>query len=139
MLNAYMERFRHILVDEYQDTNKAQYVLMNMLAGEHRNICVVGDPDQSIYGWRGADIRNILDFQEDWPDAKVIKLERNYRSTQKILSAANSVIKNNFDRMEKKLWTENAEGHSVMHIEATDERDEVRRIALFFKALMSED
>ncbi len=139
VLDAYMERFQHILVDEYQDTNKAQYVLMNMLAGLHRNICVVGDPDQSIYGWRGADIRNIMDFQQDWPDAEVIKLERNYRSTQKILNAANSVIKNNFDRMEKRLWTENDEGHRVMHIEATDERDEVRRITLFFKALMNED
>ena len=103
------------MVDEYQDTNTSQYELVKLLASGHGNLCVVGDDDQSIYGWRGANIRNILDFEKDFPDAKVIKLEQNYRSTKNILSAANCVIKNNKSRKDKTLWTENGSG-SVIHI-----------------------
>ncbi len=110
---AYAERFRYILVDEYQDTNKAQYLLVQHLARTHHNLCVVGDEDQSIYGWRGADIRNILDFQRDFPEATQIKLEQNYRSTQKILDAASSVIANNTQRLGKTLWTDLGAGHSI--------------------------
>jgi DNA helicase-2/ATP-dependent DNA helicase PcrA len=110
---AYAERFRYILVDEYQDTNKAQYLLVQHLARAHHNLCVVGDEDQSIYGWRGADIRNILDFQRDFPEAVQIKLEQNYRSTQKILDAASSVIANNTQRLGKTLWTDLGTGHSI--------------------------
>jgi len=110
---AYAERFRYILVDEYQDTNKAQYLLVQHLARAHHNLCVVGDEDQSIYGWRGADIRNILDFQRDFPEAVQIKLEQNYRSTQKILDAASTVIANNTQRLGKTLWTDLGEGHSL--------------------------
>ena len=110
---AYAERFRYILVDEYQDTNKAQYLLVQHLARAHHNLCVVGDEDQSIYGWRGADIRNILDFQRDFPEAVQIKLEQNYRSTQKILDAASTVIANNTQRLGKTLWTDLGAGHSI--------------------------
>jgi DNA helicase-2/ATP-dependent DNA helicase PcrA len=110
---AYAERFRYILVDEYQDTNKAQYLLVQHLARAHHNLCVVGDEDQSIYGWRGADIRNILDFQRDFPEAVQIKLEQNYRSTQKILDAASTVIANNTQRLGKTLWTDLGEGHAL--------------------------
>ena len=115
VLAAYQDRFRYIMVDEYQDTNTSQYELVKLLASGHGNLCVVGDDDQSIYGWRGANIRNILDFEKDFPDAKVIKLEQNYRSTKNILSAANCVIKNNKSRKDKTLWTENGSG-SVIHI-----------------------
>jgi len=111
--SAYAERFRYILVDEYQDTNKAQYLLVQHLARAHHNLCVVGDEDQSIYGWRGADIRNILDFQRDFPEAVQIKLEQNYRSTQKILDAASRVIANNTQRLGKTLWTDLGEGSSL--------------------------
>jgi DNA helicase-2/ATP-dependent DNA helicase PcrA len=110
---AYAERFKYVLVDEYQDTNKAQYLLVQHLARTHHNLCVVGDEDQSIYGWRGADIRNILDFQRDFPEAVQIKLEQNYRSTQKILDAASKVIANNTQRLGKTLWTDLGEGHSI--------------------------
>ena len=113
VLAAYQERFEYVLVDEYQDTNAAQYELVRLLAGSRRNLCVVGDDDQSIYGWRGADIRNILDFEKDYPDARVIKLEQNYRSTPTILEAANAVIANNIDRKQKRLWTENDDGPPV--------------------------
>ena len=109
----YQERFRYIMVDEYQDTNYAQFQLVSLLAGKYKNLCVVGDDDQSIYKFRGADIRNILDFEEAFPGAKVIKLEQNYRSTGHILDAANDVIRNNQGRKEKKLWTENGEGDKV--------------------------
>lgn len=107
ILSHYQERFKYILVDEYQDTNHSQYELVNLLAGGYRNLCVCGDDDQSIYGWRGADIHNILDFEKDYPDAKVIKLEENYRSTPVILEAANGVISHNVGRKEKNLWTNN--------------------------------
>ncbi len=120
----YQDKFRYIMVDEYQDTNHAQYMLIKLLASEYRNLCVVGDDDQSVYGWRGADIQNILDFERDYPEAKVIKLEQNYRSTQIILSAANAVVKNNETRKEKSLWTENPEGQSVVCYVGNDERDE---------------
>ena len=122
----YQDRFDYLLVDEYQDTNHAQYLLTKFLAAKHRNICVVGDADQSIYGWRGADIQNILDFEKDYPDAKVIKLEQNYRSTQIILDAANAVIENNTGRKPKNLWTENKSGADIIYFHAVDERDEAR-------------
>ncbi len=124
----YQERFDYLLVDEYQDTNHVQYLLTKILAEKHRNICVVGDADQSIYGWRGADIQNILDFEKDYPDAKVIKLEQNYRSTQVILDAANAVIENNTGRKPKNLWTENKSGQEIVYFEAADNRDEARFI-----------
>lgn len=124
----YQDRFQYILVDEYQDTNGAQYQLTSLLAGKYRNLCVVGDADQSIYGWRGADIRNIMDFEKDYPEATVIKLEQNYRSTKTILGAANSVIEHNIDRKPKKLWTNNAQGEKIIHYTANDERDEANFI-----------
>ena len=129
VLQQYRERFRYVLVDEYQDTNKAQYELIRLITAESRNLCVVGDDDQSIYGWRGADIRNILDFEDDYPDAKVIKLEQNYRSTANILDAANQLIANNEGRKDKKLWTEHAEGEKIEVYRASDEHDESMWIA----------
>jgi len=128
-LEHYQRSFKHILVDEYQDTNHAQYMLVNLLGRAHRNICVVGDDDQSIYSWRGADIRNILDFKKDYPEAVVIKLEQNYRSTQVILSAANQVISNNGERMSKNLWTDLGEGEPVQIAEVDDEHAEARFVA----------
>ena len=124
VLEHYRERFRHVLVDEYQDTNRAQNQLVLLLAGTHRQVTVVGDSDQSVYGWRGADIRNILQFEEAFPDATVIVLEQNYRSTQTILDAANAVIANNAMRKPKALWTEHAGGELVVHYHAEDEHDE---------------
>lgn len=124
ILRSFQERFRHVLVDEYQDTNHVQYLLVKRLAGLHRNLCVVGDADQSIYKFRGADIRNILNFERDYADAKVIKLEENYRSTKRILEAANAVIKNNVDRPEKNLYTQNPEGSLIGLFKADDERGE---------------
>lgn len=124
ILRKYQQKFKYILVDEYQDTNNCQYKLVNLLAKEHRNLCVVGDDDQCIYTWRGADIRNILNFEKDFPDAKVVKLEQNYRSTQTILDAANNVIKNNSGRKSKKLWTEKDEGKPIVYYKAINERDE---------------
>ena len=106
VLDYYRNRFKYIMVDEYQDTSKAQYELIKILAKEHQNICVVGDDDQSIYGWRGADIRNILEFEKDYDNVHVVKLEQNYRSTQIILDAANTVISNNIERKRKRLWSE---------------------------------
>lgn len=125
-LAKYQDRFRYILVDEYQDTNHAQYVLINLLAAKYRNLCVVGDDDQSIYSFRSADIRNILEFERDFPEVKVIKLEQNYRSTQNILNAANEVIKHNHSRKSKRLWTENQAGDKVAVFQAADDRDEAR-------------
>lgn len=127
-LTYYQNKFHHIHVDEYQDTNHAQYTLVNLLAGRFRNLCVVGDADQSIYGWRGADMQNILDFEKDYPDAAVILLEQNYRSTKNILSAANQVIENNSNRKPKNLWTENKEGNKITYYRADNERDETRFI-----------
>lgn len=124
----YQRRFRYILVDEYQDTNGAQYQLTKLLADGCRNLCVVGDADQSIYGWRGADISNILNFEQDYPDAHTIMLEQNYRSTKNILAAANAVIDNNPNRKKKRLWTDNSQGDKITTYLASDERDEARFI-----------
>jgi len=123
-LGYYQELFKYILVDEYQDTNHAQYRLISQLAQQHRNLCVVGDDDQSIYSFRMADIRNILDFEKDYPDAKIIKLEQNYRSTQNILDAAWSVVVNNRNRKQKRLWTNKGSGHKIFYYAATNEIDE---------------
>lgn len=124
ILKRYQNLFKYILIDEYQDTNHAQYVWVRQLADGHKNICVVGDDYQAIYGWRGANFQNILDFEKDYPDAKVIKLEQNYRSTEKILDAAQKVIEKNFLRTEKKLWTEKAVGVPVTIVECRNEQQE---------------
>ena len=124
ILADYQERFRYIMVDEYQDTNKAQYKLVKLLAAKHRNLFVIGDDWQSVYSWRGADFRNILDFHKDYPDATVIKLEQNYRSTQTILDAAQAVITQNEERSEKVLWTDGPAGSPIMVVECLNERDE---------------
>ncbi len=129
VLDKYQNQFHHILVDEYQDTNHLQYKIVKLLSEKHRNVFVVGDDNQSIYGWRGADITNILNFESDFPDAKVVKLEQNYRSTKNILRAANAVIVRNRYRRDKRLWTENTEGSAVVYYEARDERDEARYVA----------
>lgn len=128
VLSYYQNRFKYILVDEYQDTNKAQYKLVNMLSMAHRNLCVVGDDDQSIYKFRGADLRNILDFEKDYPDAHIIRLEQNYRSSKKILEAANHVIRNNKDRKSKTLWTDNQDGEPIRYYKAQNEKDEARYV-----------
>lgn len=128
-LAYYQKKFQYIHVDEYQDTNRAQYLLVHMLADRLKNLCVVGDSDQSIYGWRGADIHNILSFEEDYPDATVIKLEQNYRSTKKILDAANHVIQNNHNRKPKNLWTENADGQKIAYFKAGTEHEEAYYVA----------
>ena len=124
VLESYRDRFRYVMVDEYQDTNYAQYMLVRLLTAQSRNLCVVGDDDQSIYAWRGADIRNILDFEKDYPDATVIRLEQNYRSTANILDAANQVIAHNEGRKEKKLWTEAGDGEPISVFCADNERGE---------------
>ena len=129
MLEHYRRRFKHVLVDEYQDTNTVQNELVLQLAGEHRNVCVVGDSDQSIYSFRGADIRNILEFEEAFPDATVIVLEQNYRSTQTILDAANAVIANNLGRKPKELWTDRGDGKAIVRYHADDEVDEAQWVA----------
>src|SRR5438477_10667195 len=128
-LEKWQDRFDHILVDEYQDTNRAQYVLLRYLAGRHQNLCVVGDDDQSVFSWRGADVRNLLDFERDYPDATTVKLEQNYRSTQRILDAAHSVVRHNAARKEKKLWTERKGGDPVTVIQAHDAHHEAETIA----------
>ena len=128
VLDAYSQRFEHILVDEYQDTSHAQYELVNLLSSHHRNICVVGDDDQSIYGWRGADISNILDFEHDHPDAVVLRLEQNYRSTGNILDAAHDVVSMNERRKEKKLWTERERGSRVSLLRCSNEYQEADAI-----------
>ncbi|MEW6032171.1 MAG: UvrD-helicase domain-containing protein [Bacillota bacterium] len=129
ILSRLRERFRHVLIDEYQDTNHAQYVFADLLAAEHRNLCVVGDDDQSIYRWRGADIRNVLEFEQDYPDARVIRLEQNYRSTKTILAASNRLIAHNENRKGKELWTENETGDPVIYYFAEDERMEAEFVA----------
>jgi DNA helicase II / ATP-dependent DNA helicase PcrA len=130
----YADKFRYILIDEYQDVNRAQYVLVKLLAEKHRNLCVVGDDDQSVYKFRGADVRLILAFEEDYPDAKVIKLERNYRSTQTILDAAYHVVRHNRGRKEKRLWTDRDGGTPILFHEATDEHDEASFVARAIQA-----
>src|SRR5262249_11475056 len=120
----YARRFEHILIDEYQDTNRPQYELMRLLASEHHNVCAVGDEDQSIYSWRGADIRNILEFERDFGDAKIVRLEQNYRSTQPILEAASAVVANNLKRKGKTLWTSRQGGTRVGYYEAPDGENE---------------
>ena len=129
VLEAYQDRFRYLMVDEYQDTNHAQYEITKLLASKHKNIMVVGDDDQSIYSWRGADIRNILEFESDYPNAHTVKLEQNYRSTGNILAAANAVVSNNMHRKKKRLYTASGEGDKIKVYMASDERDEGRWIA----------
>lgn len=133
ILKKYQNRFRYMLVDEYQDTNRAQYHAVNMLAKQYQNLCVVGDDAQSIYRWRGADIRNILDFQKDFPHAKVFRLEQNYRSTKTILSAADAVIRYNREQIPKKLWTDNVDGEPIGLLNCNDDRDEAEKIANIIK------
>ncbi len=137
ILAKYQEKFRFVMVDEYQDTNHAQYELVKLLAEKHHNICVVGDPDQSIYGWRGADISNILEFERDFPGAKVVKLEQNYRSTKRILAASDAVIENNRSRKPKTLWTENEEGELISVIETPNEREEAKAAVTEIKRLVN--
>ncbi|MBA2872470.1 DNA helicase-2/ATP-dependent DNA helicase PcrA [Anoxybacillus calidus] len=129
VLEYYQYKFQYIHVDEYQDTNRAQYILVKLLAERFKNLCVVGDSDQSIYRWRGADIQNILSFEKDYPNATVILLEQNYRSTKRILQAANEVIENNLNRKPKKLWTENPEGNKIVYYQAMNEADEAQFVA----------
>ena len=124
ILKKYQERFQYILIDEYQDTNEAQYILSKLLSAKHRNICVVGDNDQSIYSFRGSNYRNILNFEKDYKDAKIIMLEENYRSTKNILNVANSIIKNNKERKDKNLWTNNIDGDKVIYHTSLNEKDE---------------
>jgi len=135
VLRQYQERFKYILVDEYQDTNHAQYVLVKLLGSLHDNVCVVGDHDQSIYAFRGADLRNISEFEKDYPDAKIVMLEQNYRSTQTILEAANAVIANNPSRRPKRLWTDLGAGDPISMFEAEDEHDEAAYVAQEIAAL----
>jgi len=134
---AVVGRFSHVLVDEFQDTNHAQFRLVRLLAEGHRNLCVVGDDDQSIYRWRGADRRNILDFRASFPDATLVKLEQNYRSTRRILRAANAVIARNTDREPKELWTDNPEGDAILVVRTMDERDEARLVLRGIRELSS--
>lgn len=136
VLKRYQDRFRFIMVDEYQDTNRAQYLLVSLLAAREKNLCVVGDEDQSIYRWRGADIRNILDFQKDYPNAKVVKLEQNYRSTQTIINAAAAVIRHNKSRYDKTLWTANDVGAKIRWATLANEREEAEFVSKEIQAYM---
>src|SRR6187431_274203 len=135
----YSRKFRFLMVDEYQDTNRPQYLLIQRLASRHRNLCVVGDPDQSIYKWRGADLRNILDFEHDFPEAMIVRLERNYRSTQVILDAASAVIAQNRNRKEKRLYTDRAGGARILYYRAGDDIDEAEFIARTSRTALHED
>jgi DNA helicase II / ATP-dependent DNA helicase PcrA len=135
----YSDKFRYLMVDEYQDTNRPQYLLIQRLAAKHRNLCVVGDPDQSIYKWRGADLRNILDFEQDFPEAMIVRLERNYRSTQIILDAASAVIAQNRNRKDKRLYTERSGGRKVLYYRAGDDLDEAEFIARTSRVALQED
>ena len=135
----YARRFKFVMVDEYQDTNRPQYLLIKQLAGGHRNLAVVGDPDQSIYKWRGADLRNILDFETDFPEAVIVRLEQNYRSTEVILKAASTVIANNRNRKEKALWTDQKGGAKIRYFRAADELDEAEYITKIARAAIQED
>src|SRR5213593_4842413 len=135
----YAEQFRFVMVDEYQDTNRPQYLLIRRLAEVHRNLCVVGDPDQSIYKWRGADLRNILDFESDFPEAKIVKLERNYRSTQIILDAASAVINQNRNRKDKHLWTDRKGGDRIVYFRGGDELEEADFITRTARTALADD
>lgn len=135
VLDSYQELFKYVFIDEYQDTNEAQYILSKMISAKYKNICVVGDEAQSIYSWRGANYKNILNFEKDYKDAKVILLEQNYRSTKIILNAANSVIKNNINKKDKNLWTLNEEGEKIKYIKANDEKDEASYVTKEIKEL----
>ena len=137
VLAKYQEKWRYLHVDEYQDTNRAQYLWVRSLAAKHHNLCVVGDDDQSIYSWRGADLRNILDFERDWPKTAVVKLEQNYRSTQLILDAAHAVVSRNEARKDKKLWTDNAGGSRIQRFEAYNEEEEAEWIARQVESLVA--
>ncbi len=137
--DRYSEQFRFVMVDEYQDTNRPQYLLVRRLAGRHRNLCVVGDPDQSIYKWRGADLKNILDFERDFPDTYIVRLERNYRSTQMILDAASAVISQNRNRKEKRLWTDRKGGAKILYFRGGDELEEADFIMRSTRRALSED
>lgn len=137
ILQKYRKKFEYILVDEYQDTNRAQYEILKVLVGTRKNICVVGDDAQSIYGWRGADVQNILRFEKDFTKAKIFRLEQNYRSTKMILAAADSVIKNNKEQIEKTLWTENNDGEKLALLRCTDEKDEAFQITKLIKEEIS--
>jgi DNA helicase II / ATP-dependent DNA helicase PcrA len=138
VLEHYQERFRYVLIDEYQDTNRAQYHLVNLLAGKHRNLCVVGDADQGIYSWRGATIQNLLDFEHDYPDAEEFILDQNYRSTRTILEVANALIENNLQRKPKNLWTEADHGTPVVRYRAEDEHDEAWFVAQEVERLVND-
>jgi ATP-dependent DNA helicase UvrD/PcrA len=135
----YAEQFKFVMVDEYQDTNRPQYLLITRLAGMHRNLCVVGDPDQSIYKWRGADLRNILDFEQDFGEAKIVKLERNYRSTQIILDAASAVISQNRNRKDKRLWTDRKGGDRIVYFRGGDELEEADFITRTARGALADD
>jgi DNA helicase-2/ATP-dependent DNA helicase PcrA len=135
----YAAQFRFVMVDEYQDTNRPQYLLIRRLAEVHRNLCVVGDPDQSIYKWRGADLRNILDFEQDFGEAKIVKLERNYRSTQNILDAASAVIRQNRNRQDKRLWTDRKGGDRITYFRGSDELEEADFITRTARGALAED
>ncbi len=137
--NFYAQKFKYVMVDEYQDTNRPQYLLIRRLAGLHRNLAVVGDPDQSIYKWRGADLRNILDFEQDFGEARVVKLEQNYRSTQTILDAASAVIRQNRNRKDKRLWTDRKGGSKIVYFRGNDELEEADFITRSIKAVRLED
>ncbi len=137
VLEAYRDRYRFVMVDEYQDTNRVQYELIRALVREHRNLCVVGDDDQSIYGWRGADVRNILDFERDFPEAKIITLAQNYRSTETILNAANSVIANNGHRRPKELWSQLGKGRPIDWIITSDEDHEAKMVVSWMEFIQS--
>jgi DNA helicase-2/ATP-dependent DNA helicase PcrA len=136
---SYGRQFRFVMVDEYQDTNRPQYLLIRRLAEMHRNLCVVGDPDQSIYKWRGADLRNILDFEQDFPEAKTVKLERNYRSTQTILDAATAVIRQNRNRKDKRLWTDRKGGERILYFRGNDELEEADFITRTARKALADD
>jgi DNA helicase-2/ATP-dependent DNA helicase PcrA len=139
VLEHYQERFRYVLIDEYQDTNRAQYQLVNMLAAKYRNLCVVGDADQGVYSWRGATIQNLLDFERDYPDAAVFLMEQNYRSTQNILAVANALIEHNIHRKPKSLWTESDGGELVVRYRADDEHEEAFFVAEEVERLRDEE
>ena len=137
VLEKYQNRFRYVLIDEYQDTNEAQYLLSKMISAKYKNICVVGDPDQAIYSWRGANYKNILNFEKDYKDSTTILLEENYRSTKNILDAANCVIKNNQGRKEKNLWSKNGDGDKLTYYRAYDEREEAQYVIREIKKMLT--